>query len=77
MKTVNEILYMFVTRFTLCLKKTIAITLLLHSLLDSPWCNNSCCAYQELVQGDFYSFEQEKAPFFLIYSLPAHKKVQP
>ena len=43
-------------------------------ILDPPWCNNSCHAYQELGQGDFYSFDQKKVPLFLIYSLPTHKK---
>ena len=43
------------------------------AILDSPWSNNPCCAYQELGQGDFYSLEQEKVPFLLIYLLPTHK----
>ena len=34
-------------------------------ILDYPWCNNPCCAYQELGQGDFYSFDQK-----FIYYLP-------
>ena len=29
------------------------------------WCNNACCAYQELRKGDFYSFDQK-----FIYYLP-------
>ena len=36
-------------------------------ILDFPWCNNSCHAFQELGQGDFYSFDQEKVPFLLIF----------
>ena len=35
---------------------------------------NSCCAYPDLVQGDFYSFDQKKDPFLSIYLLPTHKK---
>ena len=34
-------------------------------ILDYPWCNNPCRAYQELGQGDFYSFDQK-----FIYYLP-------
>ena len=34
-------------------------------ILDYPWCNNPCHAYQELDQGDFYSFDQK-----FIYYLP-------
>ena len=34
-------------------------------ILDYPWCNSPCCAYQELGQGDFYSFDQK-----FIYYLP-------
>ena len=34
-------------------------------ILDYPWCKNPCCAYQELGQGDFYSFDQK-----FIYCLP-------
>ena len=49
-------------------------------ILDPPWCNNSCWAYQELSQGDFYSFDQEKVPFLSYkYYLPTqkcnHKKI--
>ena len=43
-------------------------------ILDSPWGNNLCRAYQELSRGDFYSLDQEKVPFLLIYLLPTHKK---
>ena len=43
-------------------------------ILDSLWCDNPCRIYQALVQGDFYSFDQEKFPFLLIYLLPTHKK---
>ena len=43
-------------------------------MLDTSWCNNSCRAYQELGQGDFYLFNQEKALFLLIYLLPTHKE---
>ena len=34
-------------------------------ILDYPWSNNPCRAYQELGQGDFYSFDQK-----YIYYLP-------
>ena len=44
-------------------------------ILDSPWGNNPCRAYQELSQGDFYSLDQEKVPFLLIYLLPTTKKM--
>ena len=43
-------------------------------ILDPPWCNNSCRAYQELGQGNFYSFDPEKVWFLSIYLLPTHKK---
>ena len=46
-------------------------------ILDSPWCNNSCRAYKELGQGEFYSFDQEKVPFLSIYLLPTHRKSYP
>ena len=74
---------MFLKGFILCLKKTFLLfhTALLKcfiysrvGVLDSPWCNNPCSAYQELGQGDFYSFDQEKVTFLLIYSLHTHKK---
>ena len=41
-------------------------------ILDSPWCNNPYCPYQELGQGDFSSFDQEKVLFLLIYLLPTY-----
>ena len=31
----------------------------LQPILDYPWCNNPCCAYQELGKRDFYSFDQK------------------
>ena len=31
-----------------------------YDISDSPWCNNSYCAYQELIQGNFCLFDQEK-----------------
>ena len=34
-------------------------------ILDYPWCNNPCCAYQELAKGDFYLFDYKS-----IYYLP-------
>ena len=43
-------------------------------ILDPPWCNSSCRAYQELGQGNFYSFDPEKVWFLSIYLLPTHKK---
>ena len=73
---------MFLTGFILCLKKVIAIPhgfikmFHLHqsryfafSMLQQPY-----RAYQELVQGDFYSFDQEIVFFLLIYLLPTQKK---
>ena len=74
MKKVNELLYVFVTGFILCLKKRSCYYTRGVGILDSPWRNNLCCAYHELGQGDFYSFNQEKAPFLLIYLLQNHKK---
>ena len=74
---------MYFWREILCFKKTFFLfqTALLKCFiysrvgtLDSPWSNNPCRTYQELGQGDFYSFDQEKVPFFLIYLLSTHKK---
>ena len=48
---------------------------LVDNILDSPWCNNHCCACQELGQGDFYSLDQEKVSLLVIYLLSAHKKM--
>ena len=82
MKTVNK-LYVLLTGFILCLKKTFLLfhTALLKyfiynrvGILEFPWCNNSSRAYQQLGQGDFYSSDQEKVPFLLIYLLLTHKK---
>ena len=39
------------------------------SILHSPWCNKTYRTYQELGKDDFYSFDQEKVPFILIYLL--------
>ena len=44
-------------------------------VLDSPWCNNFCCTYQALDQGDFYSFDQEMFPFFNLFTTYSHKKI--
>ena len=72
MKMVNK-LYASDCVYTL-FKKTILLfdTVLLKcfvysrvGILDYPWCNNPCRAYQELGQGDFYSFDQK-----FIYCLP-------
>ena len=74
-------------RKSLSSKYLFLISLLFHTVLlkcliysrvgisDSPWCNNSCRTYQELGQGDFYSFGQENVPFLLIYLLPSHKSL--
>ena len=35
------------------------------AILYSSWCNNSCRGYQELGQGHFNQFDQEKVPFVL------------
>ena len=47
-------------------------------ILDYRLCNISCCAYKELGQSDFYSFDQEKV-FFVrsIYLPPTHIKMLP
>ena len=75
MKTINE-LYVLLMGFIHCLKKRSRYSTRLYKnlsfysrvgILDFPWCNNSCHAFQELGQGDFYSFDQEKVPFLLIF----------
>ena len=45
-----------------------------QGIIDSPWCNNSCRAYQECGQGSLYSFDQKKLFFLLSYVLPTPKK---
>ena len=49
----------------------------IYGILYSSWCNNSCRTYHELRQGDFYSFDLEKVPFYSNYLLPTQKKNQP
>ena len=79
METVNKL---FLTGFIPCLKNVLAIPNALLKcfiysrvgILEFPWCNNPCRTYQELNLGDFYSFNQEKVPFLLIFLLPTHKK---
>ena len=44
-------------------------------ILDYPWCNNPCCAYQELGQGDFYSFDQNFIYYLTTKNLTARKTV--
>ena len=81
MKTVND-LCVLLTGFIFCLKNVLAIPhgfikmfhLQQSRILDPPWCNNSCRTYQELGQGNFYSFDPEKVWFLSIYLLPTHKK---
>ena len=68
--------------FILCLKKFLAIP---HSffqmfhlrkvgIVDSPWCNKSCCAYKELGLGGFYYSIRKKLPSPSIYLKPTPKK---
>ena len=40
----------------------------------SPWCNNSCRAYKELGQGDFYYSIRKKLYSPSIYLQPTRKK---
>ena len=59
---------------------TVLLKCLIYSssgILYSPWYNNSCRAYHELRQSDFYAFEQEKLPFLSSHLLPIHKKNLP
>ena len=48
-----------------------------YGILYSSWCNKSFCAYHELRQDDFYSFDQEKVPFLSSYLLLTQKKNLP
>ena len=43
----------------------------LQGILDSTWWNNFCPAYEQLSQGYFYLFDQEKGIFLSSYLLPA------
>ena len=43
-------------------------------ILDSIWCNNSCRAYQELVQSyTIHSNRKKLSSFQFIYYIPANK----
>ena len=44
-------------------------------ILDSPWCDNSCRTYQELGEGDFYSFNQRKVLILSIFYYVTKKNV--
>ena len=48
-----------------------------YGILHSSWCNKSFCAYHELRQDDFYSFDQEKVSFLSSYLLLTQKKNLP
>ena len=73
MKTVNKLCFcrgLYLIEKTFLLFHTALLKCFIYSsagILESPWCNNPC-------QGGFYSFDQEKVPFLLIYLLPTHKK---
>ena len=41
----------------------------LQGILDSTWWNNFCPAYEQLSQGYFYLFDQEKGIFLSSYLL--------
>ena len=59
--------------FILCLKNVLAIP---HSFIKMFHLQQRCSPYRtypELGQGDFYSFDQEKVLFLLIYLLTTHK----
>ena len=87
MKTVNE-LNVLLRVFILCFKNVLAVPHCFikmfsfqqsYGILYSLWCDNFCCAYHELKQGDFYSFDhdQEKVSFLSNYLLPTQKKNLP
>ena len=72
---------MLLTDFILPLKRLPSCSILLYiikgihqsqGILDSPWWHNSCRSYQELVQGNLYSFDQEKVFLLSSYLLPIH-----
>ena len=44
-------------------------------ILDYPWCNNPCCTYQELGQGDFCSFDQKFIYYLTTKNVTARKTV--
>ena len=44
-------------------------------VLDYPWCNNPCCAYQELGQDNFYSFDQKFIYYLTVKNVTARKTV--
>ena len=44
-------------------------------ILDYPWCNNPCCAHQELGQGDFYSFDQKFIYYLSTKNVTARKTI--
>ena len=82
MKTVKEV-YVFLMGFILCLKNVLAIP---HGFIKLFHLQQSRCLrfsmvqqflsrYQEVVQGDFYSLDQEQVPLLLIYLLPTHKNM--
>ena len=66
--------------FMLCLEKLPCYSILKRficsrvGILDSPWCNNSCRAYRELGQGDFYYSIRKKLPCPSIYLQPGQKR---
>ena len=55
-------------------KKCFTCSSIAACILDSRWCNNSCCTYKELGQGYFYYSIRKKAPSLLIYLQPTPKK---
>ena len=44
-------------------------------ILDYPWCNNPCCSYQELGQGNSYSFDQKRIYYLTTKNVAARKTV--
>ena len=69
---------MFLTGFILCLKNVCAIPYGFIKMfpLQQSRCLRFSMVQQFLscLQGSFYSFDQKKVPFLLIYLLPTHKK---
>ena len=44
-------------------------------ILDYPWCNNPCRAYQELGQANLYSFDQRFIYYLPTKNVPARKTI--
>ena len=58
--------YAFLTEFSYTLFTKLFLLIKSQHILDSPWCYNSCYAYQELAQGNIYSFISSGESFLLL-----------